>query len=255
MDHNTEHYLTLCHQIISRSGNEQPLSEFLGYYEQRPDDVSVETDENGNVYCDFAVFVNPVEDIHLFVFEQDQIIADYNAVHVKVDDIFHNEEAMKRLIEVSDWMMLEGLLLGKIVDPGAELPDPDGPFREGEALLVNSSYVAKRCRRRGIYRTMMDAARDFASRHVYTDMPFYTVTSLDPDIASVGEDAVSEPYYYSREKDDPKRELNKTIAMHCGMNPVHLNIDNLYDPETQDGTKEWYGVKADQIVISKPVLS
>jgi hypothetical protein len=255
MEQLTEQYLLLCHAVLAHAGDSSSVPDFLAYYEENPDDVTLETDEEGYVYCGFVIPAAPLEDIHVFVFEKEQIIADCNGVHVKVDDIFHKPEVIKRLLDVSDWMMLEGLLAGKIVDPEKQIPNRDDDYEPGEALLVNTAYVTERFRRKGIFRTMTDAARDLASRHVYTDMLFYTVISLDPDVASIGEDAVEEPYYYEREKDDPKRAVNKTIAMHCGMNPVHLDIDNLYDPSSQDGTKEWYAAKMDRITIGRPVMS
>jgi hypothetical protein len=255
MDETLKHYLKKAHQVIYSDGD-VPLKQFLAYYEQRPDDASIETDENGLTYCLFAINAEPIEDIHVFVFEQEKIVADYNGVHLKVDSLFNDKEAMKRLMEVGDWMMLEGILLGKVIHPELEIPlEEPLDYQEGEALLVHTAYVSKRLRRKGIYKTMADAARDLATRHVYVDMLFYSVISLDPDVASIGEDATDEPYYYNKEKDDPIRAVNKTIAEHTGMNVIHLDIDNLYEPDSQDGTKEWYAVKADQIVIGKPVLS
>ena len=255
MDKKLKHYLKLSHSIIYDDAD-VPLQQFYDYYNARPDDASLETDENGLTYCMFAIAAEPIEDIHVFVYEGDQVVADYNGVHIRVDSLFNDKDAFRRLLEVGDWMMLEGILLGKVIHPDMEIPlEKPIDYQEGEALLVHTAYVSKRLRRKGIYRTMADAARDFATRHVYTDMLFYTVISLDPDVASAGEDATDEPYYYEREKDDPIRATNKIIAEHTGMSPIHLDIENLYDPSTLDGTKEWYAVKADQIVIGKPVLS
>ena len=200
----------------------------------------VEIGENGHVYCLFS-YHDPVEIewLILLVYEGENIIADCSCACISGAACRESETVYASLAEESDWLYLERQLVDE------EMTDDDLRFHE--VLLYSSIYVTKRYRRRGIFQRMMEMSRDFVIDRAENEVFLYSVMSLDPDIACYGEDTPKEPYIYNFEKDEPDRIRNRIIAAKAGYVP--LCIESMKEAEGFDGTKCWFAIKKEHIVL------
>ncbi|MDO5110209.1 MAG: hypothetical protein Q4D59_09785 [Erysipelotrichaceae bacterium] len=212
-------------------------------------DWNVEEDAHGFVYCVFSWPETASERIVLLVYDDGmRIIADCSAVHCSVSDLLSSTALFDELCDESDWMYLSHYTLCAVMFP--EVPYPPSGEKinaKGEALLYSNAYVTKVFRRQGIFTVMDEIMREFALRSVSGSAVLYTSFSLDPDIAVYGPDAVSTPYHYSFEKDEPDRMRNKTILEKRGFEVIRLQ-ETEEDPDA-DGTKLWFAVRRENDVI------
>jgi hypothetical protein len=212
-------------------------------------DWNVEEDSHGYVYCVFSWPETASERIVLLVYDDGmRIIADCSAVHCSVSDLLSSTALFDELCDESDWMYLSHYTLCAGLFPDVPYP-PEGNQvnRAGEALLYSNAYVTKAYRRKHIFTVMSEIMREFALRFQSGSALLYTAFSLDPDIAVYGPDAVSEPYHYSFEKDEPDRMRNKMILEKLGFEVIRLQ-ETEEDVEA-DGTKLWFAVKKENDVI------
>jgi hypothetical protein len=178
---------------------------------------------------------SPIEQIFLFVYDQDILVADCSAFHCSLKDLLFWQPIAKYFSANNDWLYLACYALNKC------LPDELGPQNtQGEALIYNNAYVTLAYRRRGIFANMVQIMRDFALRKILMQAELYSAIALDPDIACYGPDASDKPYYYSYEKDEPLRARNRTVIEHLGFTPMKL--DEFDTAENRDGTKIWFAV-------------
>lgn len=212
-------------------------------------DWNVEEDAHGYVYCVFSWPETGSERIVLLVYDDGmRIIADCSAVHCSVSDLLSSTALFDELCDESDWMYLSHYTLCAVMFP--EVPYPPSGEKinaKGEALLYSNAYVTKAFRRQGIFTVMDEIMREFALRSVSGSAVLYTSFSLDPDIAVYGPDAVSTPYHYNFEKDEPDRMRNKTILEKRGFEVIRLQ-ETEEDPDA-DGTKLWFAVRRENDVI------
>jgi hypothetical protein len=216
---------------------------------EREADWNIEEDPSGYVYCVFSWPETDSERAVLLVYDDEmRIIADCSAVHCSVSSLLSSTELFDELCEESDWMYLSHYTLCAGLFPDVPYP-PEGNQvnRAGEALLYSNAYVTKAYRRKHIFTVMSEIMREFALRFQSGSALLYTAFSLDPDIAVYGPDAVSEPYHYSFEKDEPDRMRNKMILEKLGFEVIRLQ-ETEEDPEA-DGTKLWFAVKKENDVI------
>ena len=227
MDKQTETYLKYAYDLL---GKEYGISReaFLRQFREEEGNAVTETDLHGYVYLLYACDITP-ESEHLteLVFDSDRAVADVHALHTLGKQDILNEA------EDDPWLQAERELLD------------DFPEAGGDILFVQSAYVTRRYRKQGIFTGMVQAMRDFGSRKRTEDYDSWMLWSLDPDVACYGEDAVSEPYIYTRAKDDPIRDRNLAIAQKAGM----MTVDDRYritDPE-DDGCFLTFAVDHKQI--------
>lgn len=239
---------------IKRLGSYLPYDDktMIEMYETNPYDFSVEA------YSDFlyaCVFSYPIPDVParqiiLLVYdENDQIVADTNAIHLSVPDFLQSQAVYDYLSEESDWMYLEHYTLSGIMFP--DLPYPfcqSGQTTDhtGEVLLYGNAYVSIDNRRQGLFKMMLESMRDHALRYRQGMITLYCVLSMDPDVPCYGPDKSDEPYIYSYQQDEPKRLVNKIIAEHVGLMPIKLEE---LDPKNVTGTKLWFCVRKETVQI------
>lgn len=212
-------------------------------------DWNVEEDAHGYVYCVFSWPETGSERIVLLVYDDGmKIIADCSAVHCSVSDLLSSTALFDELCDESDWMYLSHYTLCAVMFPEVPYPPSGEKINAGgEALLYANAYVTKAFRRQGIFTVMDEIMREFALRSVSGSAVLYTSFSLDPDIAVYGPDAVSTPYHYNFEKDEPDRMRNKTVLEKRGFEVVRLQ-ETEKDPDA-DGTKLWFAVRRENDVI------
>jgi hypothetical protein len=178
---------------------------------------------------------SPIEQIFLFVYDQDTLIADCSAFHSSLQDLLFWQPIAAYFSANNDWLYLACYALNKC------LPEELGPQNtQGEALIYNNAYVTLAYRRQGIFANMVQIMRDFSLRKIMTQTELYSAIALDPDIACYGPDASDQPYYYSYEKDEPLRARNRTVIEHLGFTPIKL--DEFDTAENRDGTKIWFAL-------------
>lgn len=212
-------------------------------------DWNVEEDAHGYVYCVFSWPETGSERIVLLVYDDGmKIIADCSAVHCSVSDLLSSTALFDELCDESDWMYLSHYTLCAAMFPEVPYPPSGEKINAGgEALLYANAYVTKAFRRQGIFTVMDEIMREFALRSVSGSAVLYTSFSLDPDIAVYGPDAVSTPYHYNFEKDEPDRMRNKTVLEKRGFEVIRLQ-ETEEDPDA-DGTKLWFAVRRENDVI------
>ena len=231
----------------------KPKEELMRLFETEKDAASVEQIED-LVLCIFGFPVHSrMEQVILLVYDREKrIIADAGAYHTDAASFLEKTEIYDALSEESDWMYLEHYVLSNTMFP--DLPYPfcetkQASGKTGEVLLYTNAYVSKEFRRRGIFKTILEAMRSYALRKEEGICTLYTVLSMDPDIACYGPDAVEEPYCYSFEQDEPVRLQNAEIARRTGLFPIRLEPD---DPEAEtDGTKLWFCVRKELCEITE----
>lgn len=192
----------------------------------------------------YLLFCVPVVDHHLergilLVFDGDTIIADLAFLHGSMNDVMKEKEVYDFITLESDWSNLQYYTLCAYYF--AELPYPyyksgaDASF-DGQALFFSNAYVTKVYRKKHIFFSMLDMAKEMALRFCEGSVYLYSIFSLDPDIPCYGPDTTDEPYYYSM-KDEPTRLWNGKILEKKGYTAVRLE-----DEEENDGSKLWYAL-------------
>ena len=217
----------------------------------RINDYDIEEDEQNHVYCLFAWPETDSERIVLLVYDEEMhIIADLSAVHCNVNQLLYSKELYDSLSLESDWMYLSHYTLCASMFPSLPYPACESTERtqmKGEALLYSNAYVTRSYRRNGIFTFMVNMTRDFVLRFSKGSTVLLSVISLDPDVAVYGPDAVSTPYHYSFEIDEPVRMENCEVMKHLGFEPLRLE-ETQEDPEA-DGTKLWFAIRKETDVI------
>jgi hypothetical protein len=196
-------------------------------------------DENGIEWNDPALFQEDfvLSRVIMLVYDGETIIADMSGLYGTLYDLKHDPAVLDYVQKESDWMDLEQYILAGVI--GEE---------EGMALLVSSAYVTSTYRRQGIFKEMDQAVKEHVTAMCEGRTLYVSILSLDPDIAYYGPDATGETYYYSYEKDEPKRKINEEIIQKCGYEVIHLEAD-----EIGDGTKIAFAYKKEaDLLIDVP---
>ena len=182
------------------------------------------------------------EKIVLLVFEGETVIADIAAVWAKTDSLLNDDSVNDALMDMDTWTQ-SCLYVMKTAFQNHDA------FKQDNALgcIICNAYVTESYRRRGIFTTMMQMVRDHCIRFSFDTAILFQTISLDPDVACYGPDKSDETYYYSMEKDEPKRMLNGEIIQHLDFAVVQLEHGE--EDTLSDGTFIWYGIKAEHITI------
>lgn len=228
---------------------------------QDPNNLSLE-EINGFYYFE-VVFtaIEKLSHILLFVFnEKEDIIADISLFATSGNAYLTSTKIYDYLSEESDWLFLEHYLIGNMRYGTMNYPacQSDGSgyleeFGQDALFFVQSAYVTKKYRKQHLFTNMLDMILDNASQSISLDLLHcFMILSLDPDIACYGPDKKEEPYFYSLEQDEPKRNLNKQILKKMGFEIMEM------DPgvESRDGCKIWFAIRAiDYVTDSKSVVA
>ncbi len=246
MEKECEKYFKLAYDLLS-SWLLPSYEQFIHRYELYPEECSVE-EINGYHYL---IFVYPLvvennyellEQGIVLVFDGDKVIADNAFMHGMMDDVMNNERVYDEITTDSDWSYLQHYTLCSMMFPNVLYPccksDNQDTFI-GEACFFTNAYVTKRYRKQHIFTNMLDITKEMILRHCDEDTIYYSVFSLDPDIACYGEDTPDKPYIYSM-KDEKDRMRNKQILEKFGYTAVKLEET---EPDmNSDGTKLWFAV-------------
>lgn len=246
MDKVTEKYFKLAYDLLSH-WLLPTYEQFMYRYQLFPEECSVE-EINGYQYL---IFVYPLisedkeellEQGIVLVFDGDKVIADNAFMHASMNDVMHNERVYDEITTDSDWSYLQHYTLCNMMFPNILYPCCKSNNQDtflGETCFFTNAYVTKRYRKQHIFTNMLEITKEMILRNCMEDTIYYSVFSLDPDIACYGEDTPKEPYVYSM-KDEEDRMRNKQILEKYGYMAVKLEET---EPNTDsDGTKLWFAV-------------
>lgn len=190
----------------------------------------------------------------LLVYENENIIADLAFMHGSMDDVMHDEEVYDEISSESDWSYLQHYTMCTLAFPNIPYPCCKNNITttfDGEACFFTNIYVTKRYRKQHIFTNMLDITKEMVLRNCVDITILYSAISLDPDIASYGEDTPKEAYVYSM-KDEPIRMINKQILENKGYFVVKL--DEIEPNEESDGTKLWFAIcKENEMIIQSEI--
>ena len=179
-----------------------------------------------------------VDLLFVFVFENEQIIADACAYHMNDRSLF-NPLIFAYLEKESDWLYWEMEILGELLHGENFAPSASRAKikSDNEVLLYSNMYVSLAYRRKGIARHMLAMMESFASGKSER-YAVCSCISLDPDLPCYGPDQAEFPYVYSM-KDEPARLLNAQIIEKLGFEALRLETDE----EVEDGSLLWFAVR------------
>lgn len=230
-------------------GSEWSLDEMMQWLNGHPDHYSLEEDAHHFQYCLISYPLegieseyNTPEKIVLLVFENNTVIADIAAVWAYADEMQNDQITNLSITEMDAWTESNLYVL-----KSAFLHDPSLYHTDDIGCIICNAYVTETYRKKGIFSTMLQMVRDHTVRYSSNQVTVFQTISLDPDIACYGPDAKDDPYYYSIEQDDPKRQLNAQIMQHLGFVPVQL--EHTEEDSLTDGTFIWYAIKAEHLTI------
>lgn len=230
-------------------GSEWTEKEMMEWLAKHEDCYSLEEDGNHYRYCLVSYPLNGIdseemtpEKVVLLVFEKDTVIADIAAVWAPVWKLQSDQETISLITEVDTWTESNLYVL-----KSAFFQDPSLYHDEDIGCIICNAYVTEKHRRKGLFTTMMQMVRDHVARYSENHVTIFQSISLDPDIACYGPDSSDEPYYYSKEKDDPKRMLNAEIIQH--LNFAVVQLEHTDEDSLSDGSFIWYAIKAEHLTI------
>lgn len=190
----------------------------------------------------------------LLVYENENVIADLAFMHGSMDDVMHDEEVYDEITTDSDWSYLQHYTMCTLAFPNIPYPCYQNSITttfDGEACFFTNIYVTKRYRKQHIFTNMLEITKEMVLRNCVDITILYSAISLDPDIASYGEDTPKEAYVYSM-KDEPIRMINKQILEKKGYFVVKL--DEIEPNEQSDGTKLWFAIcKENEMIIQSEI--
>jgi len=239
------HYIQIMHEKLLGWITKEKHPYFPFDFED-VNEYMVEEDERGYVYAILSFPEPECMRTVLFVFdEQDRIIADCSALDCSAVDFALSETLYDYITLESDWMYLEQYVLREMCF-GEEHSNEMKEDYTGRVLLYWNAYVTEAYRNQGIFSNMVEMMKEFSLRYEPDGKTcLYTAFSLDPDIAVYGPDAKEEPYYYSMEKDEPKRLRNREILEH-----LLFHVERLIEDEpSADGTKVLFAWKKEEILL------
>lgn len=230
-------------------GSEWSLDEMMQWLNDHPDHYSLEEDAHHFQYCLISYPLegieseyNTPEKIVLLVFEDNTVIADIAAVWAYADEMQNDQITNISITEMDAWTESNLYVL-----KSAFLHDPSLYHTDDIGCIICNAYVTETYRKKEVFSTMLQMVRDHTARYSSNQVTVFQTISLDPDIACYGPDAKDDPYYYSIEQDDPKRQLNAQIMQHLGFVPVQL--EHTEEDSLTDGTFIWYAIKAEHLII------
>lgn len=221
--------------------------ELLARYHIYPDECTCE-EINGYHYflfCYPLVNIDKVELLEqgiLLVFDHDTIIADLAFMHGSMNAIMKSKQVYDEITTDSDWSFLQYYTLCNFMFPEKPYPycfhntNDDFP---GETAFFTNAYVTKSYRKKGFFTNMLEISKEQVLRNEVGKSVYYSVFSLDPDVACYGPDTLPEPYVYTM-ADEANRMRNKAI-----LEKFHYNVIRLEETEPDeesDGTKLWFAV-------------
>lgn len=246
-------YLLLSLSKLSEWLDRSP-ADLLAYYTSHPSSYAFEK-ENGLCYLIFAIPRCNHELIILLVYDQEEIIADTSAYHAGMEAFLYDRKVYDCLTQKNDWLYLEYYTLcSYFLDVPYPPIDAVRVSVDGEAFLINNSYVTIAYRRQGIFTRMLSMLKSFVLRSREGQTDLYGAVSLDPDVPLYGPDADDKPYYYNYEKDEPVRMVNRSILEKEGFEVLRLE-ETQPDPD-DDGTKLWFGLLHErEVILDSPQIN
>lgn len=222
-------------------------AKLLARYNLYPEECTCE-EINGYHYFLFCYPLVNVDNIELLeqgillVFEHDTVIADLAFMHGSMNAVMKSEQVYDEITTDSDWSFLQYYTLCNMMFPDYAYPyclhntNDDFP---GETTFFTNAYVTKTYRKKGIFTNMIQISKEQSLRNETGKTIYYSVFSLDPDVACYGPDTTSQPYIYSM-KDETDRMRNKAILEKFNYTVIRLEET---EPEKEsDGTKLWFAV-------------
>lgn len=252
-------YLKLSYDLLGKWITPS-YEQLLQRYELYPEEFVLE--EIGGLH--YFLFCYPLVTEHnrelleqgiLLVYKSDTVVADLAFMHGEANSVFKNEEVFDYISNDSDWSYLQHYTLFSLMFSNLPYPYCYGDKKEeleGEVTFFTNAYVSKKYRRKNIFTNMLEISKEQVLRYVQNECTYYSVFSLDPDVACYGEDTQKEAYVYSM-KDEKTRMLNKQILEEKGYQCIRLE-EEVEDPNS-DGTKLWFAVSKEKEFIIETEIS
>ncbi len=259
MEKNTKKYFDLAVDMLGHWLTPS-RAELEARYALFPEECTLE-EINGLHYLLFCYPLVTTQNIELLeqgillVYENDTVVADLAFMHGSTNAIMKSQDVYDEITTDSDWSFLQYYTLCNMMFPEAPYPyyqnntNDDFP---GETCFFTNAYVTKTYRKQGIFTNMLQITKEQVLRNETGLTTYYSVFSLDPDVACYGPDTQKEPYIYSM-KDEADRMRNKHILEQFGYVAVKLEETN--PKEDDDGTKLWFAVckETENIIETQPM--
>ena len=259
MEKSTKKYFDLAYDLLGHWLT-PTKKELEVRYTLYPEECVLE-ESNGLTYLLFCYPLVTKQNIELLeegillVYDNDTVIADLAFMHGSMNAIMKSQDVYDEITTDSDWSFLEYYTLCNMMFPDEPYPyyqcntNEDFP---GETCFFTNAYVTKAYRQQGIFSNMLQLTKEQVLRNEKGNTTYYSIFSLDPDIACYGPDTPKEPYIYSM-KDEKDRMRNKHILERFGY--VSIKLEETSPQEDEDGTKLWFALckETEKIVEIQPM--